>query len=75
MGTGISAPRALVLICARTTCFAKTGLVGGGECVRGPSGVRQVVVCHHCRGANSVPAANQRSLVTKSLQLKQRQKE
>ena len=41
MRTGVSAPRALVLICARIICFAKAGLVGGG----GVSRVCQVV-CH-----------------------------
>ena len=50
MRTGVSAPRALVLICARTTCFAKTGLVGGG----GASGG----VSSHCHGTNSI--SNQR---------------
>ena len=30
MGTGVSAPEALVLICAIKICFAITGLVGGG---------------------------------------------
>ena len=39
MGTGVSAPEALVLICARTICFAVTGLVGGGGVLIGMSGV------------------------------------
>ena len=55
MRTGGSATRALLLICARTICFAKTGLVGGG----GVSGVRQVV-CHPIAIARiQFPATNQ----------------
>ena len=46
MRTGVSAPRALVLICARTICFAKTGLVGGGSVSGG--------VSSHCRIASSI---------------------
>ena len=58
MGTGVSAPEALVLICARNDLFAITGLVGGG----GVSVVCEVCVC----GASSLSSApNQRGKATK----------
>ena len=50
MRTGVSAPRVVALICARTICFAKTGLGWRWECVRGASGG----VSSHCPGANSM---------------------
>ena len=52
MRTGVGAPWALVLICARTTCFAKTGLVGSGGVSGGVSSIAVAQI--------QVPAANQR---------------
>ena len=58
MGTGVSAPEALGLICPINVCFAIKGLVGGG----GVSVVCQVCVC----GANSLSSVpNQRPNATK----------
>ena len=48
MRTGL-APRALVLICVRTICFAETGLVGGA-CAMGALGGAPF----HCRGTDSI---------------------
>ena len=60
MRTGVSGQRALILICTRTICFAKTGLVGGG----GVSGVRQVVCRPTAVTQIYFPAANQRRVET-----------
>ena len=55
MRTGVSAPWGLVLRCAKTICFAKTGLVGGG----GVLGVRQLVCDPIVVVQLQFPAANQ----------------
>ena len=57
MRTYVSAPRAFVLICTRTICFAKTGLVGSWVPVLGA----REVVCHSIDVARiQFPAANKR---------------